>query len=91
MESSSVFLDKLDKRTITICNIVSYDFGRGPLFLTKETFFSFERETWITLPPEPDPKELVSEGIESLIENEEWEELRCLMERIFEVIKENER
>jgi hypothetical protein len=38
-----------------------------------------------------EPKEFVSEGIESLIENEEWEELASLKDRISEVIKQTGR
>ena len=56
----------------------------------KITFFSFEQDSWITLPPKSDPKDTVSEGIEALIENEEWEELRSLMDRISEVIEEKD-
>lgn len=56
----------------------------------KETFFSFEREMWITLPPEPDPIDTVSEGVESLIESEEWEELTSLKDRISECLENND-
>jgi len=56
----------------------------------RTTFFSFMQDSWITLPPNPDPKDTVSEGIEALIENEEWDELRSLMDRISEVTEQSE-
>jgi hypothetical protein len=74
----------------SMINRILSGLGKPYCYDPKETFFSFERETWITLPPKPDPKEFVSEGIESLIENEEWEELKSLKDRIFEVIEQNE-
>lgn len=56
----------------------------------KATFFSFMQDSWVTLPPKPDPKDTVSEGIETLIENEEWGELQTLVDRISEVIEQSE-
>ena len=56
----------------------------------KKTLYSFIQESWATLPPKPDPQDVVSEGIEALIENEEWDELRTLMDRISEVIEQSE-
>jgi hypothetical protein len=49
---------------------------------TNETFYSFERDSWITLPPAPDPMETIEENIESLIENENLEVLELIKERI---------
>lgn len=54
------------------------------------TFFSFMQESWVTLPPKSDPQDVVSEGIEALIENDEWDELSSLMDRISEVIEQSE-
>ena len=51
------------------------------------TFYSFAKEAWITLPKEPDRAETAHEGIEALIENEAWDELAALKERISEVIE----
>jgi len=55
------------------------------------TFFSFAKEEWITLPTEPDRAGTVHEGIEALIENEAWEDLAALKERISEVMEQSER
>ena len=54
------------------------------------TLYSFMHESWATLPSEPDSEDMVSEGIEELIENEEWDELRSLMDRISEAIEQSE-
>ena len=56
----------------------------------RTTFFSFIQESWVTLPAKPDPNDTVSEGIEALIENEEWDELRPLKDRISEAIEQSE-
>jgi hypothetical protein len=52
-----------------------------------ETFYSFSRGGWVTVPPEPDPASLVTDGIEAMIQEEQWSELEVIRDRIEEAIK----
>ncbi len=56
----------------------------------RETFYSFSRQGWVTVPPEPDPTTLVVDGIEAMIQEEQWSELEVIRDRIEEAMKDHE-
>jgi hypothetical protein len=53
-----------------------------------ETFFSFFMNTWISLPPEPDPEEVADAYVDGLIRDEDWDALRQFQARISQALAE---
>jgi DNA-binding protein Fis len=47
-----------------------------------QTFYSFSRQGWVTMPPEPEYEDLVTDGIEAMIHEEQWSELEAIRDRI---------
>jgi hypothetical protein len=51
------------------------------------TFFSFVDDIWISLPPEPDAKDMTSKYLAELVESQDWDALRKLQSEVGEALE----
>jgi DNA-binding transcriptional MerR regulator len=56
----------------------------------RETFYSFSRQGWVTVAPAPALADLAADGIEAMIQEEQWSELEAIKDRIEKVMKDHE-
>jgi hypothetical protein len=54
------------------------------------TFFSFVENSWISLPLEQDQADTTRHYLDELIENQDWDALRALKDKIFEALQNAE-